>query len=123
MDQLTGKISCIIYVGDMEMKARDRDIARQYKQRIKALTTVNRLVIFGSRARGKASPDSDLDVLIEVPHLTPELRQQIYTAAWEVGFENEIVISTFLVSTAALGNSPLSANPILRAIDKEGVAV
>ena len=73
--------------------------------------------------RGKASPESDLDIFVEIPQVTPELRQEIYNTAWEVGYEYGIVISTFLVSTAALVNSPLAANPILQAIDREGVVV
>lgn len=29
---------------------------------------VTRLAVFGSRARGNARPDSDLDILVDVPH-------------------------------------------------------
>jgi predicted nucleotidyltransferase len=105
------------------LKAWDRQVGKQFKQRVQALTPVKRVIIFGSRARGKSSPDSDLDIFVEVSQVTPELRQQIYDAAWEVGFANEIVISTFLASTAALVNSPLAANPILCAIDEDGVVV
>ena len=105
------------------MKARDRQVVKLFKQRIQTLTTVKRVIIFGSRARGKASPESDLDIFVEIPQVTPELRQEIYNTAWEVGYEYGIVISTFLVSTAALVNSPLAANPILQAIDREGVVV
>ena len=33
---------------------------------------VRRIILFGSRARGDASPDSDFDLLVVVRNLTPE---------------------------------------------------
>jgi predicted nucleotidyltransferase len=46
------------------------------------------LRVFGSRARGDAAPDSDLDVFIELDGCDPELRQRISEIGWEVGFED-----------------------------------
>jgi hypothetical protein len=56
---------------------------------------------------------SDLDLYIEVPDLTPGLRQKISEVAWEV------VISTLVASQ----DHPLKPQPILRAIEIEGIAV
>jgi predicted nucleotidyltransferase len=80
-------------------------------------------VVFGSRARGDAAPDSDMDIFIEVPALTKQLRTQIDDIVWEIGFEHDLVITTLITSTALLINSPLADNPILLAIDVEGVPV
>jgi len=44
--------------------------------------TIRRVWIFGSRARGEARPDSDLDVAIELYVLTP------HESPTEVWFEN-----------------------------------
>jgi uncharacterized protein len=80
-------------------------------------------VVYGSRARGDAAEDSDMDVFIELASLTPELRRQISDIAWEIGFDEGVVISTFVATSQAIMNSPLAANPILRAIEAEGIAV
>jgi hypothetical protein len=42
--------------------------------------------------------------------------------AWEVGFENDIVISTVTFSREEFENGPCSASPLVRNILKEGVA-
>lgn len=105
------------------LKTRDLQILQVLKGRIQTLTPVKQMVVFGSRARGDAVEDSDLDVFIELPSLTPGLRQQIREIAWEIGFDDGIVISIFLTSTASLVDGPLSANPLLRAIELEGIAI
>jgi predicted nucleotidyltransferase len=103
------------------LNPRDRQVVQTFKQRIQTLTLVKQVVVFGSRARH--SPDSDLDIFVEIPDVTPELRQKIYTTAWEVGFDYGLVISTFLASTASLISGPLVANPLLKVIKEEGVVV
>ena len=105
------------------LQTQDTQVVQLLKQRIQAITKIERMIVFGSRARGDATQESDLDVFIELPEVTAALRRQIYMIAWEIGFDQGLVISTFLVSTPLLVNSPLAANPILRAIETEGVVV
>jgi predicted nucleotidyltransferase len=71
----------------------DRQIVREFQRCLADVVPVLDLRVFGSRARGDAAPDSDLDVFIELEACTPELRQRISEIAWEVGFEMDRVIS------------------------------
>lgn len=105
------------------LKAQDAIIANALKQRVQAITPVERVIVFGSRARGDNDNESDLDVFIELPELTPNIHQHIIDIAWEIGFENGLVISIFLTSTPLLTNSLLAANPILKSIAIEGVVI
>jgi predicted nucleotidyltransferase len=101
----------------------DARIVRRLKRRLQAITSVKRLVVYGSRARGDDSEESDLDLFIELEALTPQLRKQISDLAWEIGFEEDVVISTFVATSQAITDSALAANPILMAIRSDGIAV
>ncbi len=106
-----------------KLSPKDNRIVRRPKLRLQKITPINRIVVFGSRARGDASPDSDLDMFIEIPELDADLRSQIREIAWEVSLVEGILISTFVVTSTAITDSPLGANPILRTIEAEGIAV
>ena len=101
----------------------DLKVARRLRKRMEAIPAFKRMVVFGSRARGEASPDSDLDLFIEVSDLNAEIREQIQMAAWEVCLGNGVVISTFIASSYSLTHSLLAANPLLKAIEMDGVVI
>jgi len=105
------------------LNSKDTKIALQLKNSLAQITPVNQFVVFGSRARGTATEDSDLDVFIEVPVLSSQLRRSISEAAWEIGLENSVVISTLVATPFDIEYGLFGANPILRAIKKEGVPV
>jgi predicted nucleotidyltransferase len=99
----------------------DRQITNEFHRRLIAATPVLDLRVFGSRARGDAVPDSDLDIFIEVETLTPSLRQRISEIAWEVGFEFDRVISTIVATHDQLEHGAMGASPLLLNIEREGV--
>ncbi len=101
----------------------DREIAKTFQYRLKAIMPVIDLLVFGSRARGDATEESDLDVFIEVETLTKTLRDRIFELAWEVGFEMDRVISTIVVTRDDLLHGATGANPLIRQIEREGVHV
>ena len=98
----------------------DRRIAVQFKQKLQKITPLDSIVVYGSRARGDSAPESDLDVYIEVPGITAELRRRISEVAWEVGFSNDIIISTFVVTPYDISEGLIGANPLVKAVEKEG---
>lgn len=100
------------------LSTKDARIARKVKRRLLAVTPVQRVVVYGSRARGDATKYSDLDLYIEIPTTVDRpLRQKIREIAWEVSLDSGVVISTLV------GGERLNGQPILKAIKKEGVAV
>ena len=105
------------------MQKKDRKIARLMKKSMETIPGFQRMVVFGSRARGEANPKSDMDLFIEVSDLNADIRRQIQTAAWEVSLENGVMISTFVASSYAINHSLLAANPLLKSIEMDGVVI
>ena len=99
----------------------DRRVAREFQQRLLTATPLIDLRVYGSRARGNAAPDSDLDIFIEVENVTAELRRRISEIAWEVGFEADRVISTIVTTRDQLEHGAMGANPLILNIEREGI--
>ena len=84
------------------MNATDLEIARELRQRLAQRVKIEDFRVFGSRVRGEATPDSDLDIYLVVTELTPALRRWIDEIAWEIGFERDRVISTLVTTRRGL---------------------
>ncbi|MEW5946268.1 MAG: nucleotidyltransferase domain-containing protein [bacterium] len=103
----------------------DKDIktAKALMDVISSFTEILSFKVFGSRARGDWDRDSDMDIFIVVPRLTPELDKKISDAAWEVGMENDVVIATIVCTPEDLNKPGFRGSPFLNVLEKEGIAV
>ncbi len=79
--------------------------------------------VFGSKARGNASSDSDIDVMIEIEDYNPSVESAIDDIVFEINLKFDCFISTIIFSKKELEEGPLSESPIYKIIQKEGVRV
>ena len=105
------------------MNPSDYLIAKKLKEKLSEVVPSVNLTVFGSRARGDQDEYSDMDVAIEVPFLDRKLKQQINDIAWEVGFENFMVITLLIFTRDEIENSPLRSAQIVKNIYEEGIII
>ncbi len=80
--------------------------------------------IFGSKVKGTADEESDLDLLIMLPcPITNEMRRQIIHKVSDINLAYETNISPLIVSEEEWKNAPLSLLPIHAFVEEEGVAL
>lgn len=99
-------------------------VVERLKEQMRRLDVpVYKTILFGSRARGEAEIDSDVDVLVVVEKLGPEMRKTISYCAWEVGFEAGMVVQTVVRSRAQVEEGPERSSLLMLAVEEEGIVV
>jgi uncharacterized protein len=105
------------------MEDKDRTILTRFAARVRGLEPRARVWAFGSRVRGDAEEFSDLDICVVLPgEITFERRRAIRGIAWEVGFENDRLVTTVVFSEEQFEDGPMSAHPLVKNIVSEGLA-
>lgn len=105
------------------MNANDGRILNVLAGKIREHFPTAEVRLFGSRARGDASPESDMDVCVILDSLDRDARDLISHIAWEVSFENDVVIATLKYARDELTNGPRSAGSLVKTMLREGIAI
>ena len=105
------------------MQEKDRKIVEKFKSLVSQRVKVHEIRVFGSRARGDATEESDLDVLVVVDYLDHSMERYISDCAWEAGFPEDVIIIPIAISFDILKNSPIRESVFIKNVYQEGVSV
>jgi len=104
------------------MNTTERLIIDKFKTLLQERVRLNRLILFGSRARGDAGPYSDTDVVVILDDSSNEKDFDIVSdCAWEAGFEHGIVIVPVIFTKEEWENGPERYSLLAQAVEAEGV--
>jgi predicted nucleotidyltransferase len=105
------------------MADRDRQILDLFAANVRERFPDANVWAFGSRARGDATWESDLDVCVVDNNLTHAQHYTIGDIAWEVGFEHGLVIIPICFTREEFERGPMSESTIVANILREGITV
>ena len=106
------------------MTTKDRLIVERLKLKVAERLPLSRIVLFGSRARGDNEPDSDMDVLVILEgSVSRESEEYVRFCAWELSYENGVVIFPLVVARAEWEEGLTSASLLAVSVGSEGVEV
>jgi predicted nucleotidyltransferase len=109
------------------MREKDRNIVQDIKRRLpeEMRRHVERFIVFGSRARGDAPTDSDLDLIALVDKKTAEIEKALDDVAYEVMWDHDFnpIISLKVFSRSKFENSVARGMSFYKNVDTQGIVV
>ena len=101
----------------------NEDIIKTLGKDLKSVPGVDSIRIFGSRARGDYSEDSDLDILVITKTDEQETLQTVRDVIWKISLQSGIFISPLILTKEQVEKTPLRSSSIIKNIQKEVLPV
>jgi len=109
---------------DISLEEKDRQAVERAAAILRERFPVEQVVLFGSKARGDADSESDIDLLVLTSRpMSHAEKDSITDAIFDVQLELDVTISTLIVSTEEWEHGLCQVLPIKYEVDRDGVAV
>ncbi len=105
------------------MTQKDREATNEFATKVRE-RLANQLValkLFGSKARGDDTPESDIDVLVEVETASVATQDAVLDVAFEVNLRHDVYISPRVIEQAVFEDPVWKETPFIQRLGREGV--
>jgi len=105
----------------MKLSGKEERALKELREELTTKYPITDIRLYGSKARGEERPDSDLDVMIEIPDYDQTMVAGIDDIVYRINLEHDVFISALIFGRDELQEGPMSESPIYKVIQKEGV--
>ncbi|MBS1258606.1 MAG: hypothetical protein MAG551_01665 [Candidatus Scalindua arabica] len=109
------------------MNEKDRELILMFKNRLPSDVKghLERIIVFGSRARGEAKEESDIDVVALVDKKTSEIERKLEDVAYQVMWDHDFkpIISLKVFAESQFNSAIKRGFSFYENVQKEGVSV
>lgn len=99
-------------------------IVRKFVKRLrKKDIDFERIILYGSQARGDFGPESDIDVLVVVPKRTRPVRLAILEESAEIELEDVVVVSPLICESESFHSPMAQVDHFFINVREEGVVI
>jgi len=103
----------------------DNPLIKAFKRRVEERFPgeLIRLILFGSQARGEATSESDVDLLVVTRSDSWRLGDEIRSVGYALELEHGVVLSIQVISLAHYERLRVSGTQFFHVLEREGVVV
>jgi predicted nucleotidyltransferase len=107
----------------VKLKAKDSKALKEFLRELRSRLgeKLIEVKLFGSKARGEDTKESDIDVLVVVSEATVQIEDSILDIAFDLNLKHEVYISPRVVDPAILSDPVWKITPFLQNISREGI--
>ena len=109
----------------MELSVSEKHIVEEFKRQVEQRFPgeLIRVVLFGSKVRGDATRESDVDVLVVIHSEGWRLGDEIRSLGYALELEHGVVLSIQVMSQRHYEELRLFGSQFFKAVEREGVSV
>ena len=104
------------------LSKKEKRIFHEFVARVRIRWPAARIWAFGSRSRGDAVRDSNLDICVVANDIDDEFEVDVMEIAHQLGLEHEVIITTVTYSQTEFDRVPLSEDGLINYILTSGIA-
>ena len=109
----------------LSLNEKDSLALKEFQQRLIKLLggDLHKLALFGSKAEGRATSESDIDVLVLINDKAGFLRPSIFDEAFEVNLKYGVYISPRIISLNIYNHPVWRITPFIKKLQEQGVVL
>jgi len=109
---------------DVKLSQKERESIIEASRFLKSNLPVTKVILFGSKARGKGEPDSDIDLLILTScPVSSSLRADVSDRLADINLRNDVLLTSVVVSEEDWSNGLIHYMLIHEEVERDGCEI